>query len=126
MTFNQKAYAQSLRDELDDFAEVVRHKIMYGQTLENYVFKIQYISQSGGDILPIEVENHEYEVFHDMPERVLEFSSTSGKRMSAKIFHEGDRSYLIRSKDFGTVEEVVSWHDAGLMISQILSSRNEL
>jgi hypothetical protein len=124
MTFNKKTYAENLRDELDDFTEGMRHKISCGETIENYVFKIKYIPKTN-DLAPIAVECHEYEVFHDMPDRVLEFSSTSGKRMTAKIFHEGDLSYLIRSKDFGSVEEVVSWHDAGLMISQILAMRGE-
>ena len=124
MTFNTQAYAENLRDQLDDFVEGMRHKIFYGETIENYVFKIKYIPQTT-DIAPMPVEQWEHEVFHDMPDRVLEFCSNPRKRIPAKLFPFSSFYYLVRSKDFGSVEEVLSWHDAGLMISQILAMRNE-
>lgn len=118
---NLKGYAESLRDELDEFAEPLRHAIAYCETESSYVFRVEFVRDSDR----IEVELNELKVFADAPDNVKEFAQLTGKRIGAKTFYEWDCFWIVRSKNFGTVEELIAWHDAGLVINQILASNKD-
>lgn len=120
---NLKSYAESLRDELDEFAEPLRHAIAYCETESSYVFRVEFVKDSY--YAQIEVELNESKVFADAPDSVKQLAQRTGKRLGAKTFYESDCFWVIRSKNFGRVEELIAWHDAGLVISQILTRGRE-
>lgn len=116
-----KIYAEFLRDELDEFAEPLRHAIAYCETESSYVFRVDFVK--GGDLT--EVEANELKVFADAPDKVKQFAQRIGKQFGAKTFYKTDCLWIVRNKDFGSVEEVFAWHDAGLVINQILTRGRE-
>jgi len=118
---NLKSYAESLRDELDEFAEPLRHAIAYCETESSYVFRVEFVKDSD----TLEVELNKVKVFADAPDSVKQLAQRTGKRLGAKTFYESDCFWVIRSKNFGRVEELIAWHDAGLVISQILTRGRE-
>ena len=112
-----KPYAENLRDELDDFAKTIRHQVTYCETDNSYVFRVQFIPCS---IPQMEVEYNELKVFADAPDRVKAFICNDIK---TKTFYESECFWLIRGKAV-SVEKILAWLDAGLVIDQILASRN--
>ena len=122
MKLSLKSYAENLRDELDDFAETLRHQVTYCETDSNYVFRVQFIPCGDPCVIPqMEVEHNELKVFADAPDRVKAFICN---HMRAKTFYEPECFWLIRGKA-GSAEEIIAWHDAGLVINQILAVRNK-
>ena len=119
---NLKSYAEELRDELDDFAEQLRHAIAYCETESSYVFRVEFVKDSSTQI---EVELNEVKVFADAPDSVKQLAQRTGKQRGAKTVYESDCFWVIRSKNFGRVEELIAWHDAGLVINQILTRGRE-
>lgn len=115
---NLKTYAEELRDELDDFAEPLRHAIAYCETESSYVFRVEFVKDSSTQI---EVELNEVKVFADAPDSVKECTQRTGKQLGAKTFYESECFWIVRNKNFGSVEKLIAWHDAGLVINQILT-----
>ena len=122
INLNLKTYAEKLRDELDDFAEPLRHAIAYCETESSYLFRVEFVRDSY--YAQIEVELNEVK-FADAPDSVKQLAQRTGKRLRAKTFYESDCFWVIRSKNFGSVEELIAWHDAGLVINQILTRGKE-